>query len=67
MIREFVVLSFCEQNVLRLSTFNSYITHPEKPKVNYPECFQSRQISVHGPTVAKLIEDRVASADVPQH
>ena len=47
--------------------FNSSITHPDKPKVDYPECFQGKQIPVHGPFVAKLIEDRVLSGDVPLH
>jgi hypothetical protein len=40
---------------------NSYITHPDKPEVNYPECFQGKQIPVHGPALAQLIEDRVSS------
>ncbi|RXW20358.1 hypothetical protein EST38_g5493 [Candolleomyces aberdarensis] len=35
-------------------------TWPEKPEVNYPDCFQKNAIPVHGPSVAKLIEDRVA-------
>ncbi|KIM42075.1 hypothetical protein M413DRAFT_71332 [Hebeloma cylindrosporum] len=35
-------------------------THPEKPGVDYPEGFQGNEIPVHGPTIAKLIEDRVA-------
>ncbi|KAJ2928109.1 hypothetical protein H1R20_g9004, partial [Candolleomyces eurysporus] len=35
-------------------------TWPEKPDVNYPDCFQKNAIPVHGPSVAKLIEDRVA-------
>jgi len=40
---------------------DTYITHPEKPRVNYPDCFQGKQIPVHGPTLAQLIEDRVSS------
>ncbi|TEB19958.1 hypothetical protein FA13DRAFT_1757975 [Coprinellus micaceus] len=34
-------------------------TWPEKPEVSYPECFQRDEIPIHGPAVAKLIEDRV--------
>ncbi|KAJ3550471.1 hypothetical protein NMY22_g452 [Coprinellus aureogranulatus] len=34
-------------------------TWPDKPEVNYPDCFQRDEIPVHGPAVAKLIEDRV--------
>jgi hypothetical protein len=34
--------------------------HPQKPRVDYPEGFQGNEITVHGPTIAKLIEDRVA-------
>ncbi|KAF7288528.1 hypothetical protein HMN09_01381800 [Mycena chlorophos] len=30
-----------------------------KPSVNYPEGFQRDYIPVHGPTIAKLVEDRV--------
>ncbi|KAJ2916363.1 hypothetical protein MD484_g4036, partial [Candolleomyces efflorescens] len=36
------------------------LTWPEKPDVNYPDCFQKNAIPVHGPAVVKLIEDRVA-------
>jgi hypothetical protein len=35
-------------------------TWPDKPNVDYPDCFQKNAIPVHGPSVAKLIEDRVA-------
>ncbi|KAF8335775.1 uncharacterized protein EI90DRAFT_3152800 [Cantharellus anzutake] len=38
---------------------NSYFSSPNLPWVNYPEGFQGTQIPVHGPTVARLIEDRV--------
>ncbi|KAF5353317.1 hypothetical protein D9756_007986 [Leucocoprinus leucothites] len=38
---------------------DTHFTHPNKPGVDYPEGFQGNQIPVHGPTVAKLIEDRV--------
>ncbi|KAJ3574847.1 hypothetical protein NP233_g1478 [Leucocoprinus birnbaumii] len=38
---------------------DTHHTHPNKPKVDYPEGFQGDQIPVHGPTVAKLIEDRL--------
>lgn len=34
-------------------------TWPDKPDVAYPECFQKNAIPVHGPTVAKLVEDRI--------
>jgi hypothetical protein len=34
--------------------------HDTKPEVNYPDGFQGNSIPVYGPTVAKLIEDRVA-------
>jgi hypothetical protein len=30
------------------------------PNIDYPDGFQGTQIPVFGPTVAKLIEDRVA-------
>ena len=63
-----VVFSFCVNKTLKdFKFFFSYVTYPEKPKVDYPECFQGRQIPVHGPSVAQLIEDRVARADVPHH
>ena len=54
------VLCCCVNEILRFD-YNSYITHPEKPSVNYPQCFQGKQIPVHGPTVAQLIDDRVSS------
>ena len=61
------VYSFLNKTFLENFDFflNSYITHPEKPRVYYPECFQGREIPVHGPAVAELIESRVAKADVP--
>ncbi|KAJ8690830.1 hypothetical protein PTI98_012229 [Pleurotus ostreatus] len=38
---------------------DTYHSSADKPDVNYPEGFQGNQIPVHGPTIAKLIEDRV--------
>ncbi|KAF9450770.1 hypothetical protein P691DRAFT_809605 [Macrolepiota fuliginosa MF-IS2] len=38
---------------------DTHYTHPNKPHVDYPEGFQGNHIPIHGPTVAKLIEDRV--------
>lgn len=37
----------------------SAYTHPKEPKVDYPYGFQENFIPVHGPAVAKLIQDRV--------
>ncbi|TFK54523.1 hypothetical protein OE88DRAFT_1655227 [Heliocybe sulcata] len=34
-------------------------TWPNHPGVDYPEGFQGTEIPVHGPSVAKLIEDRI--------
>ena len=42
--------------------YYSYVTHPDKPAVKYPECFQGKEIPIHGPSVARLIEDRVSAA-----
>jgi hypothetical protein len=39
---------------------DTYFGEPDVPGVDYPEEFQGTQIPVYGPTVAKLIEDRVA-------
>lgn len=36
-----------------------YHTYPDTPGVAYPEGFQGTSIPVHGPTVAKVIEDRL--------
>lgn len=36
-----------------------YFTSPHLPPVDYPEGFQGEQIPVYGPTVAKLIADRI--------
>ena len=58
MIRECVLVFL--NKTLKLD-YDSYITHPEKPKVDYPDCFHSKEIPVHGPSVAQLIEDRVSS------
>ncbi len=44
--------------MLMLNT--SYITYPNKPDIAYPEGFQGDYIPVHGPTVAQIIEDRIA-------
>ncbi|KAF4590484.1 hypothetical protein EYR38_009785 [Pleurotus pulmonarius] len=38
---------------------DTYHSNFDKPGVHYPEGFQGTEIPVHGPTVAKLIEDRV--------
>ncbi|KAG8878864.1 hypothetical protein FRB97_002151 [Tulasnella sp. 331] len=38
---------------------DTYSTYPDTPRVDYPEGFQGNSIPVHGPTVAKLIQDRV--------
>lgn len=55
-----IFASFCFRDVLKVHS--RHFTHPEKPGVNYPEGFQGNNIPVHGPTVAKLIEDRVEGA-----
>lgn len=36
-----------------------YFTQPNLPIVAYPEGFQGDRIPADGPTIAKLIEDRV--------
>jgi len=38
---------------------DTFFTHPNEPGVDYPEGFQENFIPVDGPTVAKLIEDRI--------
>lgn len=38
---------------------DTYFTHPNEPPLGYPEGFQGTSIPVHGPAVAKLIEDRL--------
>ncbi|KAG8929799.1 hypothetical protein FRC01_003755 [Tulasnella sp. 417] len=38
---------------------DTYFTHPKEPRNAFPEGFQGNQIPVHGPSIAKLIEDRV--------
>ncbi|KAG8959901.1 hypothetical protein FRC00_001135, partial [Tulasnella sp. 408] len=38
---------------------DTYFTHPDEPRVDLPEGFQGNQIPAHGPSIAKLIEDRV--------
>ncbi|KAM6494609.1 Protein of unknown function (DUF563) domain containing protein [Amanita muscaria] len=38
---------------------DTHFTLPNEPTVNYPPGFQENSIPVHGPSVAKLIEDRV--------
>ena len=46
-------------------TDHSYFSLPQKePPVAYPRGFQEDYIPVHGPTVAKLIEDRVDGQDL---
>ena len=42
----------------------SSTTYPEWTWPNYPEGFQGTQIPVHGPYIAKLIEDR-ADGNIP--
>ena len=39
--------------------FLRYHTYPTTPNVAYPEGFQGTNIPVYGPTVAKVIEDRL--------
>ncbi|KAK0219115.1 hypothetical protein IW262DRAFT_1080213 [Armillaria fumosa] len=39
---------------------DTYYTHANKPGVDYPSGFQGNHIPVHGPTVAQIIEDRIA-------
>ncbi|KAF5329815.1 hypothetical protein D9619_009331 [Psilocybe cf. subviscida] len=39
---------------------DTYHIWPEKPTVNYLKGFQGNSIPVHGPTVAQLVEDRIA-------
>ncbi|KAF5368301.1 hypothetical protein D9757_010526 [Collybiopsis confluens] len=41
---------------------DTYHTHPNEPMVNYPEGFQEDYIPVHGPTVAKIVEERLRAA-----
>ncbi|KIK51000.1 hypothetical protein GYMLUDRAFT_409790 [Collybiopsis luxurians FD-317 M1] len=38
---------------------DTYHTHPNEPRVDYPEGFQEDYIPVHGPTVAKIVEERL--------
>ncbi|KAK0434263.1 uncharacterized protein EV420DRAFT_1623836 [Desarmillaria tabescens] len=38
---------------------DTYYTHPNEPDIDYPEGFQGDYIPVHGPTVARIIEDRL--------
>lgn len=38
---------------------DTYLTHPDEPKVAYPEGFQGDSIPVYGPLVAKIVEDRL--------
>ena len=44
---------------LMLTLFLRYFTYPNEPNIAYPEGFQGTSIPVHGPTVAKLIENRL--------
>jgi hypothetical protein len=44
--------------IRRRSGFRSSRSDPDVTWPNYPEGFQGSQIPVHGPYVAKLIEDR---------
>ncbi|KAF8340108.1 hypothetical protein F5887DRAFT_888871, partial [Amanita rubescens] len=44
---------------------DTYFSLPQQePPVAYPHGFQNDYIPVHGPTVAKLIEDRVDGQDL---
>jgi len=45
---------------IRPDTLDSHHTYPDKPDVDYPDGFQGNAIPVHGPTIAQLIEDRIA-------
>jgi len=38
---------------------DTYHTSPHEPRVDYPEGFQGDFIPVHGPSIARLIEERV--------
>jgi len=38
---------------------DTYHTYPDTPRVGYPEGFQGSSIPVYGPSVAKVIEDRL--------
>ncbi|TFK75344.1 hypothetical protein BDN72DRAFT_874573 [Pluteus cervinus] len=38
---------------------DTYFTHPNEPRVDYPEGFQGISIPVYGPAVAKLVEDQL--------
>ncbi|KAK0201551.1 hypothetical protein DFS33DRAFT_1265140 [Desarmillaria ectypa] len=38
---------------------DTFYTYPDEPKVDYPEGFQGNEIPVYGPTIARIIEDRV--------
>ncbi|EKM54175.1 uncharacterized protein PHACADRAFT_257832 [Phanerochaete carnosa HHB-10118-sp] len=39
---------------------DTYHTYPNLPWVDYPEGFQGTRIPVHAPTVAQIVEDRIA-------
>lgn len=55
MIREFLHVGHLQKS----DRLYSYFALPEKePPVQYPPGFQEDYIPVHGPTVAKIIEDR---------
>jgi hypothetical protein len=38
---------------------DTWASYPNTPRVDYPEGFQGDSIPVHGPAMAKLIEDRI--------
>ncbi|KAG8997402.1 hypothetical protein FRB94_007679 [Tulasnella sp. JGI-2019a] len=38
---------------------DTWHTYPNAPNVDYPEGFQGDQIPVHGPSIARLVEDRI--------
>ena len=49
------------KHVPHLSCPSSYHTYETMPQVNYPEGFQGNNIPVDGPSIAQIIEERVAS------
>ena len=56
----YVPALFVLDRVTQLQPFgHSAYTHPNEPKVDYPKDFQGINIPVHGPSIAKVIEDRI--------
>jgi hypothetical protein len=58
MIREFICIA--RKTVTNQRHRLRYFGERNMPNIDYPDGFQGTQIPVFGPTVAKLIEDRVA-------